>query len=251
MPLDPPGLANRASLREQIGDYLRAALVSGAMVPGVTYSVPTLAERFGVSATPVREAMLDLAKEGMVTAVPNKGFRVVEVSDTELDDVTEIRRLLEVPTVGRLAGTVPPEDVARLRSLAEEIEAAAADGDLIRYIESDRRFHLELLGLGGNQRLVDIVDQLRARTRLYGLDRLAEEGQLARSAAEHLELVAVLSSGSRNAVEKLMAQHIRHVRGIWASRDELQVDEGRPDGASPTGPAGRSRRPQAPVRDPL
>jgi DNA-binding GntR family transcriptional regulator len=242
MPLDPPGLASRASLREQIGDYLRAALVSGAMVPGVTYSVPTLAERFGVSATPVREAMLDLAKEGMVTAVPNKGFRVVEVSDTELDDVTEVRRLLEVPTVGRLTGALSPEDVARLRSLAEEIETAAAEGDLIHYIETDRRFHLELLALGGNRRLVDIVDQLRARTRLYGLGRLAEEGQLARSAAEHIALVAALTGNSHDAVERIMTQHIRHVRGIWASRDEVQMDDGRGNGAGPSRTAGKLRR---------
>lgn len=64
--------------------FLRAALVAGEMVPGVTYSAPVLAERFGVSATPVREAMLDLINEGMIVAVPNKGFRIVETTDQDL-----------------------------------------------------------------------------------------------------------------------------------------------------------------------
>jgi DNA-binding GntR family transcriptional regulator len=213
-----PELAGRASLREQIASRLRAALVSGGMVPGVTYSVPTLAERFGVSATPVREAMLDLVNEGLVGAVPNKGFRVVEVSERELDELTELRGLVEVPTVARLVGRVAREDLERLRGLAERIEAHAESGDLIAYVDADRRFHLELLALAGNGQLVDLVDRLRARSRLYGLGRLAAQGQLTRSAQEHVELLAALADGGSGAeVEWLMSRHIRHVRGIWAA----------------------------------
>ncbi|HET9657720.1 MAG TPA: GntR family transcriptional regulator [Kineosporiaceae bacterium] len=217
---DLPVLAGRASLRERIAGSLRAALVSGGMVPGATYSVPALAERFGVSATPVREAMLDLAKEGLVAAVPNKGFRVVEIGESELDELTELRRLLEVPTAGRLAGRIPPADLERLRALAGQIQEHADGGDLIGYVEADRTFHLELLGLGGNRQLVDLVDRLRARTRLYGLGRLAAQGQLARSAAEHVELLSALATGDAAAVEDLMSRHIGHVRGIWADRAE-------------------------------
>jgi DNA-binding transcriptional regulator YhcF (GntR family) len=76
-----PVFATRQSLREQIADALRAALVSGQMRPGLVYSVPVLAERFGISPTPVREAMLDLAKESLVEPVRNKGFRVTELTD--------------------------------------------------------------------------------------------------------------------------------------------------------------------------
>jgi DNA-binding GntR family transcriptional regulator len=212
-----PDLGGRASLRERIARSLRAALVSGSMAPGVTYSVPTLAERFGVSATPVREAMLDLAKEGLVAAVPNKGFRVVEVSDSELDELTELRALVEVPTVCRLAGRLAPDDLDRLRELARRIQEHAEAGELIAYVDADRRFHLELLALAGNRQLVELVDRLRARTRLYGLGRLAAEGQLTRSAGEHVELLdALAGDGSGAEVEWLMTRHIRHVRGIWA-----------------------------------
>ena len=113
-PLTPP-VASRTSLREQIGVSLRAALVAGEMVPGVTYSAPVLAERFGVSATPVREAMLDLINEGMIVAVPNKGFRIVETTDQDLDEMTELRRLIEVPTVGQIAKSITSEQVDGLR----------------------------------------------------------------------------------------------------------------------------------------
>ena len=80
-----PEIGERVSLRERVAESLRAALVSGRMAPGTTYSIPALAEQFGVSATPVREAMLDLVNEGIVAPVPNKGFRVVELTDEELD----------------------------------------------------------------------------------------------------------------------------------------------------------------------
>src|SRR5688572_32330171 len=79
-----PTFGNRRNLRQEIANALRAALVSGEMRPGVLYSAPTLAEKFGVSATPVREAMLDLASEGLVEAVRNKGFRVTELTEQDL-----------------------------------------------------------------------------------------------------------------------------------------------------------------------
>ena len=213
-------MASRTSLREQIGVSLRAALVAGEMVPGVTYSAPALAERFGVSATPVREAMLDLINEGMIVAVPNKGFRIVETTDKDLDEMTELRRLIEVPTVGRIAKIITPEQVADLRVIATRIMDAAAAGDIVTYIEADRQFHLDLLRVSGNTRLVDLVDQLRMNTRLYGLEELAASGHLGRTSEEHLTLLEALDAGDRRGAERIMAQHIGHVRGIWANRHE-------------------------------
>jgi DNA-binding GntR family transcriptional regulator len=215
-----PSFAERQSLREQIADSLRAALVAGQMRPGVVYSVPMLAERFGVSATPVREAMLDLAKEGLVESVRNKGFRVTDLADKDLDDITELRALIEVPTVAHLAVVADPEQIEALRPLAEAIVEGAAAGDLIRYIEADRLFHLKLLALAGNPRLVEVVRDLRAQTRLYGLDQLVEQGRLAASAAEHLELLDALLARDPALTETVMRRHIGHVRGIWAAHPE-------------------------------
>ena len=220
------------SLRSQVAEALRGALVSGELEPGAVYSAPTLAVKFGVSATPVREAMLDLAKEGLVDAVRNKGFRVTVVSDHDLDELTEIRELLEIPTVTRLAGRLSTVDIAALRRLAVRIEEAAAAADLIGYVEADREFHLQLLALGGNEHLVTVVGELRARARLYGLHRLAKQGELDASAHEHAALLDALAAGDAPAVEKLMRQHVGHVRGIWAGSD--------PDRAA----VGRVRRPK-------
>ncbi|MFF3911916.1 GntR family transcriptional regulator [Streptomyces sp. NPDC001852] len=210
-------------LRDQVAHALRAALISGELRPGEVYSAPTLAEDFGISATPVREAMLDLAREGLVEPVRNKGFRITEVNERDLDQYTEIRTLIEVPTVGRITKTASKADLEALRPIAEEIVRAAHDHDLIGYLEADRRFHLSLLALSGNDRLVETVGDLRKRSRLYGLTALDQRGELIPSAQEHLELLELMLSGDAEAAEQCMTRHLGHVRSLWA--------QGKTDGA--------------------
>lgn len=221
--VDLPEFEERESLRKQVLRALRGAVITGAMRPGSLYSAPSLAARFGVSATPVREAMLDLAKEGLIDAVRNKGFRVTELSDAELDDITAIRILLEVPTVADIAASADPAvpaQVEQLRPVARRIVEHAEKGDLIAYVESDRRFHLGLLALAGNAHLVTVVGDLRSRSRLYGLQQLVERGELGVSAAEHEQLLELILSRDTRGAAALMRRHISHVRGSWAGRPE-------------------------------
>jgi DNA-binding GntR family transcriptional regulator len=201
-----------------VADALRAALIAGQLRPGEVYSAPALAAQFGVSATPVREAMLDLVREGLVDTMPNKGFRVTGLSERRLDEYTQIRELIEVPVVTGLAGTADPERLKALRPVAEQIVAAAADGDLIGYLEADRRLHLALLAMAGNEHLVAVVEDLRKRSRLFGLRELAAAGRLEASAREHLELLDALVAGDAEAVREVMTRHLSHVRTLWAAQ---------------------------------
>jgi DNA-binding GntR family transcriptional regulator len=216
LPLGLPAVAPRTSLREQVAEALRAALVSGALRAGVVYSAPGLAERFGVSATPVREAMLDLAQAGLVEAVPNKGFRVTELTSRDLDEYTAIRALLEPPTVAAVATRAPKERIEELRPLAEAIVAAAVRRDVLAYVEADNTFHLALLGLAGNDHLVEVVRDLRYRSRLYGVPGLAARDELEPSARQHIELLDVVAGGDAKAAERLTIAHLGHIRGIWS-----------------------------------
>ncbi|MET7802302.1 GntR family transcriptional regulator, partial [Streptomyces decoyicus] len=88
--------------------------------------------------------------------------------------------------------------------------------DLIGYLEADRQFHLSLLALSGNDRLVETVGDLRKRSRLYGLTALDERGELIPSAEEHLELLDLMLAGDAKRAEKCMAEHLGHVRSLWA-----------------------------------
>lgn len=204
-------------LRDKVANELRAALIAGELRPGVVYSAPVLAAEFGVSATPVREAMLDLAREGLVEAVRNKGFRITEMTERDLDNFTEIRSLIEIPTIGKVTRTVTSEQLEALRPAAEEIVAAARNHDLIGYLEADRRFHLELLSLAGNEHLVKVVGDLRKRSRLYGLTDLDQDGALIDSAQEHIELLDLMIQGDPEAAQEHVRRHLDHVRSLWAA----------------------------------
>lgn len=126
-----------------------------------------------------------------------------------------MRTLVEIPPVVALTGKIPTRTQAQLRLIAEEIEAAAAR-DLVTYIDADRRFHLLLLGLTGNAQLIRVITDLRNRTRLLGLAKLAESGELVASAREHTTLLDLLVAGDAAGVERLMHRHLAHVRREWA-----------------------------------
>ncbi|MEI8411637.1 MULTISPECIES: GntR family transcriptional regulator [unclassified Kribbella] len=213
-------LQQRENLRDSVANALRAAVISGELVPGEVYSAPMLGARFGVSATPVREAMLDLVREGLVISLRNKGFRVTEMSDADLDNLASLRQLIEPPTIRDVVPVIPADDFPRLRALAEEIVVAAEAGDLIAYIEADRVFHVTLLAYSGNQKLVDVVSDLRSQTRLLGLTPLVESGRLVQSAAEHHELMDLVEARDAEGAEQAMRRHIGHVRGLWARNPE-------------------------------
>ncbi|MEV4808890.1 GntR family transcriptional regulator [Micromonospora avicenniae] len=213
---DLPDIGRRENLRDRIREALRAAIISGKLEPGVVYSAPALGAQLGVSPTPVREAMLDLVKAGLVVTHANKGFRITEMSEEDLDDLAAVRLLIEPPTVRNVVPVIPKEDFPELRTLAQAIVDAVECGDLVGYIEADHVFHLTLLGYSGNRFLMDVVSDLRSRTRLLGLTPLLESGRLGRSAAEHHELLDLVEARDPAGTELLMHRHIGHVRGLWA-----------------------------------
>lgn len=213
-------LAQPANLREQVVSALSAAIVSGELAPGTLVSVPTLAAQFGVSATPVREAMLDLEQRGFVEPVRNKGFRVTEVVEGDLQEIVQIRQLVEVPATADLAACFPADRIAEFREKADAIVAGAKRSDLTAYLAADVDFHLSLLELTGNRRLVALVADLRSQTRMTGLAHMLGTAELTESAAEHHKLVDLLAAGKTSEVRALMTRHVGHVLGWWAGRPE-------------------------------
>ncbi|CAL9389448.1 MULTISPECIES: GntR family transcriptional regulator [Actinomycetes] len=207
----PRPAVRRSSVRGQILAALRTALVTGDLRPGEVYSGPVLAERFGVSATPVREAMQQLAQEGAVEVVPNRGFRVVERSPRELAELAEVRALIEVPVMLRLARTVPPERWAGLRPLAEATVRAASSGCRATYADADRTFHSAVLALAGNQQLVGVAEELHRRAQWPLVGGGAPGGgtraELIADAHEHTALLDALIAGDLDVVRALVGEH--------------------------------------------
>ncbi|MFE6776217.1 GntR family transcriptional regulator [Streptomyces sp. NPDC057702] len=202
----PPGVLRRFSVRDQVLDALRTALLAGELTPGRLYSAPSLAERFGVSATPVREAMQRLASEGAVHVVPNRGFRIAQPSARDAAELAEVRALLEVPAILRLTRTVPARHWAALRPLADSATLAAANGDVAGYADADRAFHGAVLGLSGNSQLVVVAEELHRRSQW---SPTADHGQrdLVADAAEHAALLSALASGDAATAESVVRAH--------------------------------------------
>ncbi|MEU6572237.1 GntR family transcriptional regulator [Streptomyces sp. NPDC046805] len=205
----PRPVVQRSSVRGQILTALRTALVAGELRPGEVYSAPALGERFGVSATPVREAMQQLALEGAVEVAPNRGFRVVERGARELAELAEIRALIEVPVMLRLARTVPAERWAELWPVAEETVRAASSGCRATYAERDRAFHHAVLALSGNAQLVRIAEDLHRRSQWPLVDSPVRQARadLVADAAEHTALLEALIAGDLDVVQSLVAEH--------------------------------------------
>ena len=213
--LKTEGLARTESLRDGALRILRNAIVSGEIRSGELYSATALARQLGISASPVREAMLTLVNDGILEAVRNRGFRIVPLNDHDFDEIVELRVMLEVPAVRSLAQVDVTESLPALSDMATAIQDAGARGDIDAFLAADREFHLSLLSLTHNGRLVDLVARLRDQTRLYGLSALADKGQLDNTAAEHHLILDAIRDGDSETVERLMTDHLAHIKREW------------------------------------
>jgi DNA-binding GntR family transcriptional regulator len=206
----------RTNLREEAVAVLRAAILGGELAPGSIHSAVSLANRLGVSPTPVREAMLALVVSGLVEVLPNRGFRVTEIDDRDLDEICALRLMLEVPALALVIARASDASLDGLGSPLAELEAAAANSDVPAFLVADRAFHLGLLALAGNRRLVRIVAGLRDQTRIIGLQSLAGAQTLEATAAEHRPILEAIQARDVAAAQRVMTLHLEHTRGVWA-----------------------------------
>ncbi len=218
------------SLRDQALRVIRARIISGAMRPGKLYALGATASELGVSVTPVREAVLELAREHLVELARNRGFRVREMSEHELNEIVEFRKIIEVGAVRLVAERKLLDEASDLQALASATEKYAAAGDWVGFLDSDRDFHLGIMGHLKNERLLQVVGSLRDQSRLYGLDYVAGTDSLTQSTHEHAALLKAIIAGRADEAAALMDKHLQHARGIWAGKAEPGSDQPEPAG---------------------
>ena len=210
------GTLHAPSLREQAAEAIRAGLINGQFTADVIYSVPAIASELGVSATPVREAMLDLVGEGLLIAVRNRGYRVIKPTTKDLDDILGIRLMLEVPAMGEVAVSHHDGALDPYYALADRLPTLARKGQVQAYLDADAELHLGLLALLDNPRLVDMVRQLRNQSRLFDLGRLVATRALSQAAADHRDLLETIATRHRKNAEAATRAHLVRVRQAWA-----------------------------------
>jgi len=180
------------------------------MLPGETFSVPALAQEFGVSATPVREAVLDLVQQGLVIVLPNKGFQVAYTSPREMLENVEIRRLIEVPATLDVVSVISNQQLETLYELAESILDYAREDDIRGFVSIDYEYHRYLLEIKGNRTLTDLVEDLRSRARIQSVPLIALSGRMVETAQEHIDLLDAIQAKNLVQVERIVLLHMSH-----------------------------------------
>lgn len=202
------------NLREQVLQQVRTEIISGQTMPGAMYSVPTLAASLGVSTTPVREALLELARIGLIEPMRNRGFKVVEPTLTELRNLFDLREVLELYAAAIVARK-PKKNLKGLSRFADDIARAVKTEDVRLYLEADRSFHQLLTAAADNARLTEMVMGLRDQMRLYGIKSRAGLARQNESTAEHYQIIELAMAGKEKNLTNLLRRHIRSWEPIF------------------------------------
>jgi DNA-binding GntR family transcriptional regulator len=211
---------DRASLRARAYEAIRGSIITGEIADGQIYPVSFFGARLGVSATPIREALFDLVGDGLIEVVRNRGFKLPRLSERDMDELYELRVMVELPGIVRVAREGLLRNPHRLRELALDLVELARRQEVVDYLSTDRAFHLGLLAGLENRRLLQMVALLRDQARFRGL---AESGALMSSANEHLALLEAVEAGDVAAAEARIREHLAHTRLLWVGGVEAEA----------------------------
>lgn len=206
-----PRLVHR-TLSAAIVEQLRQGILSGAFAAGSQLRQDALANEFGVSRIPVREALFQLEAEGLVHIEPHKGAVVSGFDIDEIDDVFDLRLMLEPRLLQRSAPRLTAEDHARIDALGDAFAEALARHDVARWGELNAQFHLALYGAARLPRTLSVVTALLQASDRYTRVQLARASALARAQREHRKLLVLCREGRLDEASDFLVAHIDAVR---------------------------------------
>ncbi|MBK6472797.1 MAG: FCD domain-containing protein [Betaproteobacteria bacterium] len=197
-----PGLA------QTIADQLQALIHAGEVLPGERLNEAALALRMGTSRGPIREAIRILTGIGLVTAVPNRGVFVRQISVREMLEIYELRALLFGHAAEQAAGQLEPVHRAEFEQLLAEMDAMCERGDGTRYYAVNLRFHALILELGGNRRAHQAYDDYVKELHLFRRRYFDAAGNMRRSNSEHRQIYEAIASGAGARARTLAQKHV-------------------------------------------
>lgn len=204
------------ALYQEVAERLRQRIFSHELPPGTWVDEQALAEHYGISRTPLREALKVLASEGLVTLKPRRGCYVTEISERDLDEVFAVMSMLEGECARASATKASVADLERLRAIHADLENAAAAGDINRFFEANQAFHLTLHEIADNRWLLHVIEDLRKVIKLSRHHSLFSDGRLAQSLTEHRDILQALLARDGSRAEELMRAHILSGRAALA-----------------------------------
>ena len=208
-------LASRP-LYEEVADQLRVRIFAHELAPGTWIDEQTLAKEFGISRTPLREAIKVLAAEGLITMKLRRGAYVTEVNRGDLEQIFTILSLLEGEAAKEAASKAREKDLNELDDMHLRLEKAAADRNLDQFFEINVRFHERIISIAANPWMTSVIDDLRKVLKLQRKDSLSRSGRLQQSLSEHREILKALLKRDPVAAEQAMRTHLAH--GLEAAK---------------------------------
>lgn len=222
-------MSQRISNTDRVHTALRDAIVSGELAAGSMHSIYQLAERYGVSRTPVRDAVLLLADAGMVEIERNLGVRIRGLSLNDVREILETRMLLEVPAAAQAARCATPELLKQLDLTLAELTRHAEEGNRGEFARVDRALHKIFLDAGGNQRVTSLVESLRDSTQAMGISTMDVSRTLHDVELEHVPIVDSIRSGDAVAAARFMHEHLATTARLLMAQVAEGTGEDLPD----------------------
>jgi len=208
-------LINRP-LSEDVAERLREQIFSHELAPGSWLDEQNLAAAFGISRTPMREAIKVLASEGLVTTKMNKGAYVTQVDRRDLEQIFTVLSLLEGQAAKETAIKATEDQLTQLDNLHHRLEKAAADRDIGQFFEINVKFHELIQEIAGNKWMNGVIEDLRKVLKLQRRDSLTRNGRLLSSLVEHREILQAILKRDPQAAEQAMRKHL--ARGLEATK---------------------------------
>lgn len=195
-------------LRDVVFNTLRQAILRGELKPGERLMEIQLANKLGVSRTPIREALRKLELEGLVNMVPRKGAEVADITEKSLRDVLEVRKALEELSVQLACEKITEEEIEELKRVAERFKDTLNDQDVTKIAEADVAFHDVIYTATDNQKLILLLNNLREQMYRYRVEYLKKEEAYPQLIAEHEELIDNISKRNKEEATRIMCEHI-------------------------------------------
>ncbi|MDD5248767.1 MAG: GntR family transcriptional regulator [Rhodocyclaceae bacterium] len=206
----------RSALYEEVAELLRQRIYAHELSPGTWIDEQALAVGFGISRTPMREALKVLAAEGLVRLEPRRGCYVAELSEQDLDEIFPVMALLEGRVAFEAAAKATAADLERLAAIHDVLESHAAANDADRFFEANQAFHSALQEIAGNRWLKQMIDDTRKVIKLTRRDSLRLDGRLKQSLAEHRAILKALRSRDPDKAGRAMHDHLLSGRAALA-----------------------------------
>ncbi len=207
---------NNRPLYEDVADRLREQIFAKQLAPGSWLDEQSLADQFGISRTPMREAIKVLASEGLVTIKMRRGAYVTEIARNDLEQIFTILSLLEGEAAKQTALKATEEELNQLDYWHHRLEKAAADRDIEQFFEINGKFHELMQEIAGNRWMNGVIADLRKVLKLHRRDSLTSTGRLQNSLLEHREILKALLKRDPLGAEAAMRKHME--RGLEALR---------------------------------